>query len=438
MLKLKRILPFLSCLALLAGIFGVAVSPSALASNAYPSTTAHQYTAVCSVPARFVHCDALVFTTVRRKPLVQPSIAGPVAGSYGPAQFHIGYHLPCSVGGTSAQAICAKPSSFGKQTIAIVDAYNAPTIQADLNTYDNYYGLPACTTSNGCFSIVNENGKASPLPTTDTGWALEISLDVETAHEICQTCKILLVEASAASIFDLGTAVKTAARLGATEISNSYGGSDFYGEASYDSYYNHPGIAVTVSSGDGGYQDGFGVEYPSSSPYVVAVGGTTLNLNSNNTYLGESVWGDGGFDTAGSGSGCSMYENANAWQTSVADWSQMQCGIKRGTADVSADADPYTGAAVYDSTFYQGQSGWFLVGGTSLASPLIAGVFALAGGTSSYANAQRVPYVKFTSANSHDVTSGSNGYCGGAIVCRAAAGYDGPTGLGTPNGTGGF
>src|SRR5205085_2216837 len=204
------------CLVLLAGVLGIAASPQVLASNAHPSATTHRYTAVCSVPARSVHCDAFVFTSAQRKPLIQPRIAGPIAGSYGPAQFHIGYSLPCSVGGTSAQAICAQPSSFGKQTIAIVDAYNAPTIQADLNAYD--------------------------------------------------------------------------------------------------SYYNHPGIAVMASSGDGGYQDGFGVEYPSASPYVVAVGGTTLNLNSNNTYLGESVWGDGGFDAAGAGSGCSMYENANAWQ----------------------------------------------------------------------------------------------------------------------------
>jgi len=437
-LKLKIILSFFSCLALLVGALGVTASSSVLAAGAHAFPMTQRYTAVCSVPVGAVHCDAFVFMGPKRKPLVRPKINGPVAGSYGPAQFHIGYNLPCSVGGTSVQALCKKPSSFGKQTIAIVDAYNAPTIQNDLNVYDSYYGLPACTTSNGCFSIVNENGNTSPLPNTDAGWALEISLDVETAHEICQTCKILLVEASTANIDDLGTAVNTAARLGATEISNSYGGSESYDEASSDSYYNHPGIAITVSSGDGGYEDGFGVEYPAASPYVVAVGGTTLNLNSNNTYLGEGVWGDGGLDSIGAGSGCSMYENANSWQASVADWSQTQCGSFRGTADVSADADPYTGAAVYDSTSYQEQSGWFLVGGTSLAAPLIAGVFALAGGTASYANAQRVPYLKFTRANSHDVMSGSNGYCGGSIMCRAAAGYDGPTGLGTPNGIGGF
>jgi subtilase family serine protease len=418
-------------------LVGVVTSPHSLAYSKPPVAT-HRYTAVCPVAPRFAHCDAYVFTNTQKKPFARPQIAGPVAGSYGPAQFHVGYNLPCSVGGTNMQTICSKPSTFGKQTIAIVDAYNAPTIQADLNTYDSYYGVPACTISNGCFTIANENGKSSPLPMTDTGWALEISLDVETAHEICQTCKILLVEASSASLLDLGTAVNAAVKLGATEISNSYGGSDFSSETSYDRYYTHPGVAVTASSGDSGYLDGYGVEYPAASPYVIAVGGTTLNLNSNNTYLGESVWGDGGSDSAGAGSGCSSYEKVNPWQASVTDWSQTQCGSHRGVADVSADADPYTGAAIYDSTSYSGQSGWFLVGGTSLASPLIAGVFALAGGTASYTNAQQAPYVKFNSFNAHDVVSGSNGYCGGTIECRAATGYDGPTGLGTPNGSGGF
>src|SRR5205085_7206011 len=171
---------------------------------------------------------------------------------YGPVQFHGGYNLPCSVGGTGAQAVCSTPSSFGGQTIAIVDAYDDPTIASDLNTYDNYYKLPTCTTTNGCFTKVNQTGGAS-YPRTDAGWALEIALDVETAHEICQTCRILLVEASSNSNANLAAAVNEAAKLGATEISNSYGGSDSSGETSYDSAYTHAGIAVTASSGDGGY-----------------------------------------------------------------------------------------------------------------------------------------------------------------------------------------
>ncbi len=204
---------------------------------------------------------------------------------------------------------------------------------------------------------------------------------METAHEICQTCKIVLVEATTNSLSYLAAAVNQAAKQGATEISNSYGGSESSGETTYDSSYNHSGIAVTASSGDGGY----GVEYPAASPYVVAVGGTTLNLTSSNTYSSESAW-------SSAGRGCSAYETANSWQTAVSDWSQTGCGTKRGVADVSADADPNTGAAVYDSTRYQGESDWFQVGGTSLSSPPIASVFALVGGASSYANAQQIPY----------------------------------------------
>ncbi|GAC1354197.1 MAG: peptidase S8 [Ktedonobacteraceae bacterium] len=350
--------------------------------------------------------------------------SSPPAGSYGPVQFHDGYNLPCTIGG-SVSASCTTPTSFGGQTIGIVDAYDDPTIASDLNTYDTQYRIATCTTSNGCFTKVNQTGGTS-YPKTNSGWALEISLDVETAHQICQTCKILLVEASSNSNANLAAAVNEAAKLGATEISNSYGGSESSGETSYDSSYTHAGIAVTASSGD----TGNAVEYPAASPDVVAVGGTTLNLTSTNTYSSESAWSSGG-------SGCSAYETANSWQTAVSDWSQTGCGTKRGIADVSADADPNTGAAVYDSTRYQGQAGWFQVGGTSLSSPLIASVFALAGGTSSYTNAQQVPYTKFTSSNSHDVTTGSNGSCG-TIMCNATTGYDGPTGLGTPNGTSGF
>ncbi len=406
-----------------------------LVSFAKPVTSRHAlsgssrfgYRSVCSAGFRSAHCHAFIYTNAQGVPLVQPQVSGPLAGSYGPTQFHVGYNLPCSVGGTSPQALCSQPGSFGGQTIGIVDAYNDPTIKSDLNTYDTQFHLPTCTTTNGCFTIVNQKGSPSHLPATNASWAVEISLDVETAHEICQTCKILLVEASSSSFTSIFTAENTAARLGATEISNSYGGSEFLGETSYDSYYNHPGVAVTVSSGDGGY----GVEYPAASRYVVAVGGTTLNLNNDNSYNSESAW-------SGGGSGCSAYETANTWQTSNTNWSQTGCGSERGVADVSADADPNTGAAVYDSTPYSGVSGWFQVGGTSLSSPLIAGVFALAGGVSSYSNAQQVPYTKFTSSNSHDVTSGSNGSCPSTIMCKAVAGYDGPTGLGTPNGTGGF
>jgi len=366
-------------------------------------------------------CLAHVVTDTKGNPLASSS---PLSSSYGPTQFHTAYNLPCTPSGAT-QSVCSTPVSFGGQTIALITAYNAPHIASDLSAYSSYYGLPQCTTSNGCLTIVNQNGGTS-LPSNNSSWALETSLDVETAHMICQTCKILLVEANDSYYSDLGTAVNTAARLGATEISNSYGGSEWSSEISYDSYYSHPGIAVTASSGDSGY----GAEYPASSHNVTAVGGTTLQLNTDNTYANEAVWSD-------TGSGCSVYESANTWEQSLSNWSLTNCGAKRAIADVAADADPNTGAAVYDSTSYDGITGWFQVGGTSLASPLIAGVYALAGGVPANTVASSLPYLNFSSLTFHDVTQGNNGSCG-TIMCNAGTGYDGPTGLGSPFGISGF
>jgi len=356
---------------------------------------------VCSLPIPAVAgCDADVVTNSLGTPLASST---PPSGAYAPGQFHSGYNLPTSA-----------PNA---QTIGIVDAYDDPNIASDLTTFDNYYGLPACTTSNGCFTKVNQSGGTS-YPSSDSGWALEISLDVETVHAICQNCKILLVEASSASFADLGTAENEAVTLGATAISNSWGGSEYTSETSDEaSYFHHPGVAITAAAGDAGY----GVEFPAASQYVTAVGGTTLNLNSNGSYGSESVW-------SGTGSGCSQYEPKPAWQHDAG------CS-KRTVNDVGADADPNTGAAVFDSVRYSGQSGWFQVGGTSLATPLIAAVYALAGtatsdvyGSAPYGNAGLL----------HDVTTGSDGSCSGSYLCTAGVGYDGPTGLGTPNGVGAF
>ena len=360
---------------------------------------------VCDAPSGAnAACNALVVTDASGNPLAATSPSG-----YGPSQFHSAYGLP-----TTAPTL---------QTIAIVDAYDDPTITSDLATYsstEGIPGLPTCTSPTqaaACFVKVNQKGKAGSYPLRSPGWALEIALDVETAHQICQNCKIVLVEASSASFSNLGTAEDTAASLGANAISNSYGGSEFSTETSSDSHYNHAGVAITVSSGDSGY----GVQYPAASRYVTAVGGTTLNL-SNGIRSSETVW-------SGSGSGCSAYETKPSWQTDT--------GCKNRTvADVSADADPNTGAAVYDSTRYQGQSGWFQVGGTSLSSPLIAGVYALAANASTVTSPSSLPYSHTSSL--FDVTSGSNGSCGGSYLCTAGSKYDGPSGLGTPNGTGAF
>jgi len=389
-----------------AAVFAFLAVPALLVSGAGAANSHANYRAVCPGPSfGAALCQSQVVSDSNGNPLATTAPTG-----YGPAQFHGAYNLP-----TTGPA---------GQTIAIVDAYDDPTAKSDLDVYDSTYGLPAFPTCGGsvttaCFQKVDQRG-GTAYPRKDAGWALEIALDVETAHQICQNCKILLVEADSNSFANLGAAVNTAANLGANVISNSYGGSDSAGTSDY----NHPGIAITASSGDSGY----GVESPASFNTVVAVGGTTLNLGANNSYGSESVW-------SGSGSGCSSLNTAQSWQTAAAGWSLTGCGTKRGVADVAADADPATGASVYDTTRYQGQSGWFKVGGTSLSAPLIGAVYGLAGNASSASYPASIPYGH--TASLHDVTSGSNGSCS-TTMCKGAAGDDGPTGVGTPNGTGGF
>lgn len=395
--------------------FKVKTVPMAIAVTASFLLTAGSASAsqpVCPGPAApgNSRCSAIVVTQGKGDPQASTSPRG-----YGPAQFHSAYALP-------AKATTA-------QTIAIVDAYDDPNIAADLSAYSTQFGLPQLPTcapgqTESCFLKVNQEGSASgPFPAENNGWDLEIALDVETAHGICPNCKVLLVEASTSSFANLATSVDTAAALGATEISNSYGGSELSSEVS-DTAYNHPGVAVTVSSGDSGYGS-FG--YPAASPYVITVGGTTLNLTSSGGYSGESVW-------SGSGSGCSKYVFAPEWQLFLS----KVCGGKRGTADVAADANPSTGAAVYDSVKYQGRSGWFQVGGTSLSSPLVAGVYALAGGLPAGSHAASGLYGHLGDGTIlHDVTTGSSGKCS-TVMCKGAVGYDGPTGVGTPKGIGAF
>lgn len=342
------------------------------------------------------HCHLHVVVDSTGAPLVAQGPSG-----YGPTEFHIAYALPTTV---------AQPT-----TIAIVDAYDDPTIENDLNVYSQTYGLPACTTNNGCFKKVNQNGQQYNYPSADPNWALEISLDVEIAHALCQNCQILLVEAQSPSTSNLFKAEDRAVQLGANVISNSFGVGEFSGEILQDIHFIHPGVAIVAASGDSGY----GVEYPAASPYVTAVSGTTLSLNPDDTRNSETAW-------SGAGSGCSAYEPKPNWQQDTG------CA-QRTVADVSADADPNTGAAIYSSSTGT-QSGWYQVGGTSLAAPLIAGVYALANNSSSV-HYGSYPYSQTPSL--YDIQSGSNGNCGN-YLCTAGTGYDGPTGLGTPIGTNGF
>jgi subtilase family serine protease len=357
--------------------------------------------------ARFSHCLMKFMGTPARKPLA----AAAPAGGYGPPDIQSAYALPSGTAGAG-------------QTVAIVDAYDDNKAEADLGTYRSTYGLPACTTANGCFKKVNQSGTQGSYPSNNQSWAVEISLDLDMVSATCPQCHILLVEASSNANANLYAAEDTAARLGATEISNSYGGAESSSDPSTNSHFNHPGVAITVSSGDGGY----GVEYPAASPFVTAVGGTTLQRASNTRGWTESAW-------SGAGSGCSAYEAKQSWQT------DSGCS-KRTVADVSAVADPNSGVNVYDGNcsgidklLGNCFSGWGVVGGTSASSPIIASVYALAGNASSVTYGS-FPYAHATSLN--DVTSGTNGSCSGSYLCTSGPGFDGPTGLGTPNGAGAF
>jgi subtilase family serine protease len=343
--------------------------------------------------------EAACHSLVRVDPSGQP-LATSVPSGYGPAALRAAYVL-ASTGGSG-------------QTIAIVDAYDDPNAERDMGVYRTQFGLSACTTANGCFRKVNQSGGTS-YPRGNTGWGEEISLDLDMASAICPSCHILLVEANSNSFANLAAAEDEAAKLGATVISNSYGGSEYSGEVNDQAHFNHPGIAITVSSGDGGY----GVEFPAASQYVTAVGGTTLIRNTSTRGWSETVWN-------GAGSGCSAYITKPTWQTDTG------CG-KRTVADVSAVADPNTGVAVYDTYLHPG--GWLVFGGTSVASPIIASVYALAGNSGSI-NYGSYSYSHLSSL--FDVTVGSNGSCSNSYLCTAKTGYDGPTGNGTPNGTGAF
>jgi subtilase family serine protease len=293
------------------------------------------------------------------------------------------------------------------KTIAIVDAYDDPTAESDLAVFSNQFGLPLCT---GCFKKVDQTGGTS-YPRKDSGWALEISLDIQWAHAIAPGAKILLVEASSNSFADL-LAAEDYARGNAQYVSNSWGGSEFSGESSYDSHFAQLGVSFFVSSGDSGLP----AQYPSASPNVISVGGTTLTLSSSGTFLDETGW-------SGSGGGCSVYETATSAQSSFSQYGQVNCAGKRATPDVSLDADPASGVSVYDSTRYQGQAGWFKVGGTSASSPMWA---ARAADSAAVVDSAYVygSTIKPSAITYRDITSGNNG-------AAAGVGYDLVTGRGS-------
>jgi hypothetical protein len=426
-------------------------------------------------------------TTKGAKAFVVPaSLTGP-KGGFGPADL------------AKAYAYNRNAAAGATQTVAIVDAFDNPSVLAELNAFDAKYKLPAETVTS--FRKVNQLGNPAPLPAADTNWSVEISLDVQAVRAVCALCKILLVEADHAKAVDLATAVNTAASMGATEISNSYGGpEDSSAPLSIKDAYSHPGVVITASTGDEGWYDwdlamdnngssNNAASVPSTYPDVVAVGGTALIPSAlTGGRHSETVWNENGASAqvglahgsqGASGGGCSFLYPAHGWQSQVGGYSTTGCGSKRLAADISADADPATGFDVFVA------GAWKRVGGTSLSSPLIAAMWALAGGSggntypaqSLYQNVHSHPTSVF------DVTVGGNSFCGGAThtqctaavktlthqatgnpnnlersgnwlglldcgyafsgveksttndrQCNARTGYDGPSGLGAPNG----
>ncbi len=379
---------------------GIVFGAFSIASAAEPVERSGDtyHVAVCPrlVPDTVARCLAHIVTDSAGHPIVQMAGPGITPNGYGPADL------------TSAYNITTKGSS--STIMAIVDGFGYPNAEADLAVYRAQYGLPPCTSANGCFAKYNDKGQTKNYPPFNGGWAVETALDLDMASAMCPNCRIILVEARTGYIKALAAAEDTAAALGAHVISNSYRNPQKNGQP-YEADYDHPGVAITAATGDGGYETAF----PASSPNVIAVGGTHLVRSQTARGWTETVW-------AGTGSGCARFDAKPPWQT--------DSGCKmRMTADVAAVADPATGVAVYGPS--GGGSGWFVVGGTSVATPLVGGIFANNGGpvnaaSTLYAN----PGALF------DVTVGSNGPCPGvpAYFCNAEVGYDGPTGLGTPNG----
>ena len=397
-----------------------------------PATAAAPKTAVeaaCGDPAPgTVQCLAIRRLDVVSKAVsaVSPQASPP---GFGPADLQEAYALPSATAGLGL-------------TVALVDAYDLPTAAADLAAYRSQYGLPACTVASGCFRQVTQNGQ--PVSRTpgnanyvapDSGWGVEIALDIDMVSAICPNCKILLVEAATSGWSDIGTSVDQAVAMGAVAVSNSYVGAEFSGELSLDHFYNHPGVAITAATGDCGFQcvGTYGspgnqantVAYPAASPYVVAVGGTSLVRDSSARHWSESAWGN---TYGGAGSGCSNYEPRPTWQPAGV------CGEKRTESDISAVADPAAGVAIV----YNGS--WFVEGGTSVASPIIAAAFALDGESAAGQYPAQSLYAAPTGLN--DAIGGNNDVtyhsCSQPVLCNGQAGYDGPTGLGTPNGTAAF
>lgn len=349
---------------------------------------------VCGMPGPgVVHCLAKVLKRGRSSTGAPLLTSSPTPIGLTPAAVQSAYHLD------------TLPTAGAGQTIAIVDAYDDSNAEADLAAFSNQYGLPACTTANGCFTKVNQRG-GTTYPVPNAVWSLEISLDVQWAHAVAPGARILLVEADTASWDNIFVA-EDYASAHAAYVSNSFGAPEFPTEGVGDAHFATPGVSYFVASGDAGALP----EYPSTSPGVISVGGTTLNFDSNGA-AEETAW-------SLSGGGCSSYETAAPAQAAFSQYGALGCGGSRATPDVSLVGDPTTGVSVFDSTTYMNQSGWWQMGGTSAATPMFAARAAVAGlhvDAATVYGGNTIPF--------RDITSGSNGF-------PATVGYDLVTGRGS-------
>jgi subtilase family serine protease len=335
----------------------------------------------------WAHCDARVVTDAAGAPSATATPQG---------------LSPAAI--ASAYGFSTSSSAGAGRTIAIVSAYDDPSAESDLGVFSSQFGLPACTTANGCLTKVDQTGGTS-YPQTDANWALETSLDVQWAHAIAPGAKILLVEANTGDLSNMLVA-EDYAKTRAQYVSNSWGGPEASDETTTDSHFQQPGVSFFAAAGD----TGLPATYPSASPNVISVGGTTLNF-SGGSFSSETGWSSGG-------GGCSQYETADPAQSSFPGYAQANCGGKRATPDVSLDADPASGVSIYDSTAVQGATGWFKVGGTSAATPMVAARSAAAGIVVD-ARAVYGGTIIF-----RDITSGNNG-------AQCVTGFDLCTGRGS-------
>ena len=365
-------------------------------------------------------CHARIQTTKAGVRITSHADAAAPRG-FGPADLQSAYNIT-----NPSKTVTAKP------TVAIVDAYGYAAIESDLAAYRTTFGLPACTIANGCLKVVNQDGATAPLPLnppSDDDWTVETALDMDMVSAMCPTCNILVVQANDSIGNGLLFGQNTAASLGATVISNSWGGPEApppNDPADAEPYFDHPNIAIFVSAGDAGYNDqlstnGTGPDYPGTSAHVISVGGTRLVKDTSTRGWHETAWAPvaGEPNKGAGGSACSLSIPKPAYQ------SASPCAFK-ATTDIAAVGDPATGLAVYNAA----NGGWITLGGTSASAPMVAAIFAATGNGAQTSGA----FIASKASKLNDVTTGNNGTCGSTtLLCNAAVGWDGPTGFGTPN-----